>query len=253
MQAPRDMPSRALSRLVRSLRSLRTYLPGFGTAGSLLAGAVLMFIVASALVAFRGWPHVGAQPSPGEVVVSPAPAAAAGSTSARRLAVFTAGPAARVAGLAGPAAPAPAGARALPGAGRAGAPGPTHSLGRPVTASRPVPATGSGAGGPVSSCPAAGCGAAAGASQPGSAGSGPTQPVQQVIRQSTGALGGVVAGTGNRVGSVVQQTTGAVAGAVQPVSPPAAGVVDSAGAGAAKTVTGVTQTIAGALSGLRKH
>jgi hypothetical protein len=37
------------------------------------------------------------------------------------------------------------------------------------------------------------------------------------------------------------------------VSPPAAGVVDSAGAGAAKTVTGVTQTIAGALSGLRKH
>src|SRR5947209_18007923 len=99
------MPSRALSRLVRSLRSLRTYLPGFGTAGSLLAGAVLMFIVASALVAFRGWPHVGAQPSPGEVVVSPAPTTATGSPSGRRLALFTAGPAA---GIAAPAAAAAA-------------------------------------------------------------------------------------------------------------------------------------------------
>jgi hypothetical protein len=244
------MPSRALDRLVGSLPSLRAYLPGFGTAGSLLAGAVLMFIVASALVAFRGWPHVGAQPSPGEVVVSPAPAAAAGSISARRLAVFTAGPAA---GARGHAAPAPAAGRALPGTGPAGATGPARSLGRPVSASRPVPATGSGGGGTVSSCPAAGCGVAAGTAQPGSAGSGPTQPVQQVIRQTTGALGGVVAGTGNQVGSVVQQTTGAVAGAVQQVSPPAAGVVNSAGAGAAKTVTGVTHTIAGALSGLSKH
>src|SRR5437868_5603899 len=136
-----------VNRVATGLRAARAYLPGFGTAGSLLAGAVLMFIVASALVAFRGWPHVGAQPSPGEVVVSPAPAAAAGSISARRLAVFTAGPAA---GVAGAAAPAPAGARALPGAGRAGATGPSHSLGRPVTASRPVTAAGSGGGGTVS-------------------------------------------------------------------------------------------------------
>jgi hypothetical protein len=49
---------------------------------------------------------------------------------------------------------------------------------------------------------------------------------------------------------VIQQTTGAVGGTVQPVSPPAAGVVNSVGSGAAKAVTGVTQTIAGRLSGL---
>jgi hypothetical protein len=251
VHVPRDMLSRVLGRLVESLHALRSYLPGFGTAGSLLAGAVLMFIVASALVAFRGWPHVGAQPSPGEVVVSPTPAAAAGSTSARRLAVFTAGPAAGVARPAGTA-PAPA-ARRVPGAGRPGAAAPSHSLGRPVTASRPVSTASSGGGGTLSSCPATGCGVAAGTAQPGSAASGPTQPVQQVIRQTTGALGGVVAGTGNQVGSAVQQTTGAVAGAVQPVSPPAAGVVSGVGAGAAKTVTGVTQTIAGTLSGLTKH
>src|SRR5689334_13172100 len=98
------------NRVARGLRAARAYLPGFGTAGSLVAGAVLMFIVASALVAFRGWPHVGAQPSPGEVVVSPAPTAATGSASARRLALFTAGPAA---GAATPAAAA-AGARPRP-------------------------------------------------------------------------------------------------------------------------------------------
>ncbi|HET6864509.1 MAG TPA: hypothetical protein VFH80_01250 [Solirubrobacteraceae bacterium] len=229
------------------LRAARAYLPGFGTAGSLLAGAVLMFIVASALVAFRGWPHVGAQPSPGEVVVSPAPATSGGSPSARRLALFVAGPAI------GAAAPAAAGARRLPGAG----PGPTAtphgSLGRPATASRPAPAPA--AGGTAGSC-AGGCTSVT--AQPGSAISvptptQPTQPVQQVVKQTTSALGGVLSGTGNQVGSAVQQTTGAVGGAVQPVSPPAAGVVDSAGSGAAKTVTGVTQTIAGALSGLPHH
>lgn len=242
MQVSREMSNR----LVGSLRAARAYLPGFGTAGSLLAGAVLMFIVASALVAFRGWPHVGAQPSPGEVVVSPSATSAAGSPSARRLALFTAAAGAPVGGPA--AAP---GARPLAGAGRGGAATPQGSLGRPVTASRPIPATGTG--GTVSSCPAGGCGSTAVTAQPGSAASGPTQPVHQIIRQTTGALGGAVSGTGKQVGTAVQQTTGAVAGAVEPVSPPAAGVVDSAGAGAAQTVTGVTQTIAGTLSGLQHH
>jgi len=239
-----------VNRVAGWLRGARGYLPGFGTAGSLLAGAVLMFVVASALVAFRGWPHVGAQPSPGEVVVSPAPvAAAAGSTSARRLAAFTVAPAAAL-GRRAAGAPAPA-TRRLPRGRRGGTTGPSHSLGRPVTASRPI-AGSTGGGGTVSSCRASGCGVAA-APQPGSGASAPTQPVKQVIGQTTGALGGVLTGTGNQVGSVAQRTTGAVAGAVQPVSPPAAGAVSGVGNGAAKTVTGVTQTIAGALSGLTHH
>ena len=41
----------------------RAYLAGVGTAGSLLAAAALVFIVASALVAFHGWPHLAVQPS----------------------------------------------------------------------------------------------------------------------------------------------------------------------------------------------
>jgi hypothetical protein len=239
------------NRVAGLLRGARGYLPGFGTAGSLLAGAVLMFIVASALVAFRGWPHVGAQPSPGEVVVSPATGTGVGSVSARRLALFTTGP---VAGIAAPAPPAAARTRRAPGAGRAATSAPQQSLGQPVRASRPVPAAGP-SGGTVSSCPAGGCESTAPAPQPVTAAPAPvpTRPVQQVVGQTTGALGGVVAGTGNQVGSVVQQTTGAVAGAVQPVSPPAAGVISTTGAGAAKTVSGVTQTIAGTLSGLPKH
>ena len=44
--------------------------------------AALLFIVASAMVAFHGWPHVGAQPSPGEVVVSPQRTVATGSAVA---------------------------------------------------------------------------------------------------------------------------------------------------------------------------
>jgi hypothetical protein len=70
--------------LERLPRTARAFLAGLGTSGSLLICLALMFIVASALVAFRGWPHVAAQPSPGEVVVSPQPAASTGSAVARR-------------------------------------------------------------------------------------------------------------------------------------------------------------------------
>src|SRR5579884_772379 len=84
------MAGRVLGRVRRLARSVRTFLPGFGTSGALLAGAAAMFVLASALVAFRGWPHVGAQPSPGEVVVAPrATAASSSSPSSRRLVLFS--------------------------------------------------------------------------------------------------------------------------------------------------------------------
>ena len=68
----------------------RAYLAGAGTTGSLLAVAALVFIVASALVAFRGWPHVAAATPPGRVVISANRGASAGTLAARRLA-FVAG------------------------------------------------------------------------------------------------------------------------------------------------------------------
>ncbi|MFZ0976688.1 MAG: hypothetical protein WAN22_30990, partial [Solirubrobacteraceae bacterium] len=74
------------------MHSARAYLAGAGTTGSLLAVAALVFIVASALVAFRGWPHVAAATSPGQVVVSPHQAGSTGTLAARRLALVAAAP-----------------------------------------------------------------------------------------------------------------------------------------------------------------
>ncbi len=75
----------------RRVRAMRAYLAGLGTAGSLVAGAALLFVLASAFVAFHGWPKVGTEPAPAAVVVSPAQPAGAPSPAGRRLAVL-AGP-----------------------------------------------------------------------------------------------------------------------------------------------------------------
>ena len=72
------------------VRATRAYIAGFGTAGSLLAGAAVMFVLASAVVSFRGWPQVGGQPSAPTVLVAarharrPAPARAGRDGGDRR-------------------------------------------------------------------------------------------------------------------------------------------------------------------------
>ena len=40
------------------MRLTRAYMAGFGTAGSLLAGASVLFVMATAVVSYRGWPQV---------------------------------------------------------------------------------------------------------------------------------------------------------------------------------------------------
>ena len=184
MDSVRDIARRGPGGVLGLARAAREYLAGLGTSGSLLAGAALMFIVASTMVAFRGWPHVGAQPSPGEVVVSPRPTAATGSSVTRRLAEIVAGPAASTEAAAGAVAGSGGAGRAL--AGPSG--GPRRSIGQPTSSSRPVPVAVGTPALPAGSAP----------------------------------VGGVVSGAGNQVGSTVQQATGAVGTVVQPVSPPAA-------------------------------
>lgn len=63
------------------MRATRAYLAGFGTSGSLLAGAALMFVLASAFVAFHGWPQVAGQSAPASVSIprSDVPAASRAS------------------------------------------------------------------------------------------------------------------------------------------------------------------------------
>src|ERR1700704_3495612 len=92
------------------VRATRAYIAGVGTAGSLLAGAAVMFVLASAVVSFRGWPQVGDQassaPAGVRAVIPPQPSVPA----AARVVVFaTAARTAGVAGAAGPGtSPAPA-------------------------------------------------------------------------------------------------------------------------------------------------
>lgn len=231
-----------LRALGRAGRATRAYLAGIGTSGSLLAGAALMFILASALVAFRGWPHVAAQPSPGQVIVSPRPASAsAPSAVGRRLAFITA---------ATPAAGARGAIRGAPlVAGRGPASGTRRTIGTPVSSSRPPIGGGSAA---PSTC--GGCGAGA-APSPIRVPSpvplpAPVPSPQQVVQQTTGSLGSVVSGVGSTVSSAVQHTTGAVGGAVGTVSQPARSAVSGVGSATAQTNTGATQSVAGAVPGL---
>src|SRR5438552_8878714 len=76
------------------------YLAGFGTSGSLLAGAALLFVLASAIVAFRGWPQVGdGLPSTASVSIPPSGPSAAGTSRAGRVLAAAVGPTASVAGV----------------------------------------------------------------------------------------------------------------------------------------------------------
>ncbi|MBV9467351.1 MAG: hypothetical protein JO206_08580 [Solirubrobacterales bacterium] len=74
------------------MRATRAYLAGFGTTGSLLVAAALLFFLASGFVAFHGWPQGGAPATPGAVTLGgshPAGAPrAAGSRAAERLTVL---------------------------------------------------------------------------------------------------------------------------------------------------------------------
>jgi hypothetical protein len=221
----------------------RAYLAGAGTTGSLLAVAALVFIVASALVAFRGWPHVAAATAPGRVVISANRGAPGGTPAARRLALVAGAPGAGGAGGAGAGGAGGAG-RGPSAAGRGlGRPGPPRqTIGAPASTSVPV----SGSGGSGGTTCASGCGTAPAPSPSPT----PVQRVQQTLSQATNTLGNVVSGTGSRLGSTVQQTTSGVAGALGGSSTPVGGTVSQAGSGAAKTVTGVTHALGGVLKSL---
>jgi hypothetical protein len=219
------------------IHGARAYLAGVGTTGSLLAVAALVFIVASAMVAFHGWPHVGAQPSPGEVVISPRSASVPPSPAARRLAIVAAPRAAR-AGATVPARAPGARGRGSGGRGAGVVAPPRETIGAPASTSGPVTTP---AGGSPTSCPCA----TSQAPPPAT----PVQKVHQTVGQVTNTLRNVVSDEGSQLGSTVQRTTNAAAGAVGSVSPAVGGAVQSAGSDAAQTVTGVTQGLGGVVSG----
>jgi hypothetical protein len=231
------------------VRATRAYLAGFGTAGSLLAGAALLFVLASAYVSFVGWPKVGGAPRPASVVVSPQFSSPHATATSQRLALAAAraaGGASRATALIGGAAlrvhhrGAPVtgnlpGALSAPNGGFAGSGG-TAGSGARAGAS----ATGSGAGG------AGGTGGATGGGGGGSG--GPTGPIQQIVQQASSTITGTISSSGSQLGSTITGTSGTVANQLPP-STPAPGTVSSAGSTAAGAVTSATSTTAGAVSG----
>ena len=56
----------------RVVRATRAYIAGFGTAGSILACAVVVFVIASAVITINGWPSLSAQSSPSAVQITQA-------------------------------------------------------------------------------------------------------------------------------------------------------------------------------------
>ena len=68
------------------MRVTTAYTAGFGTAGSVLAGCAVLFVVASAVVAFHGWPTIAGQPASAVLRLDGPVPASAGSGVTRRLA-----------------------------------------------------------------------------------------------------------------------------------------------------------------------
>lgn len=207
------------------VRATRAYLAGFGTSGSLLAGAALLFILASAIVAFRGWPQVATQPSTAVVTVPASSPAATSHDPGRLRAVLAAravatprnsprGHAVSRRSRTGTVAP---GGGSTPSAG-GGSNAPIAT-----SANRGAPGTCSGAGCAVSTS-------------------------QGTVSGVTTTAAQTISNAGSAVGSAVNNTAGAVAGAVSGTSPQAAGAVQGAGNTAAGTVSGATTTASGTVT-----
>lgn len=222
------------------VRATRAYMAGFGSSGSLLACAAVLFLLGSAIVAFNGWPQIAAPPASSSVVAAPLAATSHASprlihalavTRRRVLATDV------VSRLRSP----------------AGGGGVRHVvLGRTVVrstagASPPSGAsTGRGGGSTGAALPAAcsGC-----VSHP--AGSpNPVSTATSKLAQTVSKVGSGVGQVGNEVG---QQITGLGNAASQPlsnVSPPVGSTVGAVGSTVGNTVSGTATTAGSVVSGV---
>ncbi|HTX31962.1 MAG TPA: hypothetical protein VMD09_11280 [Solirubrobacteraceae bacterium] len=211
-----------------TVRATRSYMAGLGTSGSLLAGAALLFVLGSAIVAFRGWPQIAAGPA--TTSVTPAAAhPAVPSRTARRLAAVLR----RQATVAAPAGRAG-------GAGRRGA-----SNGHVRVRTGVLGATAPGRGAPGRGVPTAG--AASAGSGSGACGGSCTNP-QGLVTRLTNTVSQQVTKIGSDVGSGIGSGSSAVAGPVGGISPPAGNAVQNAGSTLGSAVSGATTTAASTLT-----
>jgi len=220
----------------------RAYAASFGTGGSLVAGAALLFVLASALVAFNGWPALGTTPGPGSLFV-PASSRAAASPAVTRLVAL--GARSGVAG--GPAATRHAGPTAggsrpdHPGRPSGKVPGSgdrTPGGGTPATPGGPSLTSGS----PISGLPV-GAGTANNVTQSAtSALSQTTGSVANTLKGATNTIGSTITGVSSTAGSTVTGTLNSVGSTVSSVNPTLGGTISQTGTTAGSTVGGVGGT-----------
>jgi hypothetical protein len=228
------------------VRATRAYLAGFGTAGSLLAGAALLFILASAVVSFRGWPQMTTQAAPVAVVRLPAPAPAtvkhvdviarAGARSVHaavlRSAIVPSRPSARASSHPQRATVShisPPHVR-LPGS-RIRLPSSPPRLKHPVTT---APAT-------TPAC-TGGCSTVRSL----------TGALSSVATEATGSLGKTVTTAGHSIGSLLSGVTSAAGSRLATASPPLGHAVQDAGTSLSNTVTTATTALGDTVAGAGK-
>lgn len=232
---------------ISEVRATRAYLAGFGTAGSLLAGGAVLFVLATAVVSYRGWPAVVTQDQPVAVVQQPrAPAAEA----VRRVTLAASGIAAvahqsRVRAAAAD----PTGTRApsVTASGRQPASHISQRHHANAGASSPPPATN------PSGTPAA---TSSGAAAPCSTGSCAVGKVGTALggaaTEATAGLGTTVSTAGRSLGSIVTGLTGGLGSSLGGVSPGLGKTVDEAGNAVGATVTAATTTLGNTVAGAGK-
>lgn len=209
------------------MRATRAYLAGFGTSGSLLAGAAALFLFGSAIIAFKGLPQIGGGSASSNVAAAPTPAA---FPVVRRLSTVVAGThphGVRVHFARASVRPvksrASTGARTIVGGPVGG--GSPGSMGAPPAAGSAAGASGSSSTGAVGS----GCGTCSRSSDPVTSLSG------TVTRTATTA--------GTDVGTQVQNLSGSAGGQVGNVSPQLGNTVTTSGSTVANTVTSATNSL----------
>jgi hypothetical protein len=212
-----------------TVRATRAYLAGLGTSGSLLAGAALVFVLGSAIVAFRGWPQISTGPA--SVVVAAAHPAAQPSRVARRLATVL-----RRQRASGGAALTPTAARRAARADKS----------RRRIATRTAPVAGAPSGISVAASRSSAAAASAGARSAPPCGSACHHP--SLVSQLTKTVSREVSNVGASVGSGVSHASGSVGGSLNGVSPQAGNAVQNLGSSAGNTIAGTSTTAANTLT-----
>jgi hypothetical protein len=211
---------------------------GFGTAGSLLAGAGVLFILATAIVSFKGWPQVGGRQTPVAVSAAASHDPVYGSRAqTTRFAAVTAAQTTQIA-----AAAAAAKIAAAPRTHATSHEG-THAIatGPGTTAVAPGHPTSTGttsSAGTRTDPPCSTCGRPSVAAV-----------LSGTTKAATGGLGGTVSNAGSRLGSTVTGVTGTVAKGLGGNSAPVGKVVGGVGQALGGTVSGATGVLGGTTSG----